>query len=90
MHRALKQLPILGDTMFTLLADLAADCGKEQGELAYTRKSALMEEACGLVIEELKARQLSDSESDFLLDHGPVVQTKIKDTRIRDINVWIE
>ena len=49
-----------------------------------------MEEACRLVIEELKAQQLSNSGSDFLLDHGPVVQAKIKDARIRDINVWVE
>ena len=90
MHRALKQLPILGDTLFRLFSDLAADCGKEQGEAAHTRKSGLMEEACRLVIEELKAQQLSDSESDFLLDHGPVVQAKIKETRIRDMNVWVE
>jgi hypothetical protein len=90
MHRAMKQLPILGETMYRLFSDLAADYGKEQGETAHTRKSGLMEEACGLVIEELKAQQLSDSESDFLLDHGPIVQTKIRDIRIRDINVWAE
>jgi hypothetical protein len=90
MHRAMKQLPILGETMYRLFFDLAADCGKEQEETAHTRKSGLMEEACRLVIEALKAQQLSDSESDFLLDHGPIVQTKIKDTRIRNMNVWVE
>jgi hypothetical protein len=90
MHKALKQLPILGETMYRLFSDLAVDSGKGQGEAVHARKSALMEEACRLVIEELKVQQLSDSESDFLLDHGPIVQTKIKDTRIRDMNVWIE
>lgn len=90
MHRAVKQLPILGDAMYTLFSDLVDDCGEEQGEVIYTRKSGLMEEACGYVIEELRRQRLSDSESGFLLDHGPIVQTKIKDARIRDINVWVD
>jgi len=90
MHKALKQLLILGDTMFGLFSDLTADYRKEEGETAHTRKSGLMEEACRLVIEELKAQRLSESRSDFLLDHGPIVQAKIKDTRIRDMNVWVE
>jgi hypothetical protein len=90
MHKAVKQLPILGDTMDRLFSDLVADCAKEQQEIVHIRKSDLMEEACRLVIEELKRQRLSDSGSDFLLDHGPVVQTKIKDARIRDMNVWVE
>ena len=90
MHRAMKQLPILGDTTYRLFSELAVDCGEASKELAYTSKSGLMEEACRLVIEELKRQQLSDSESDFLLEHGPVVQAKIKDDRIRGMNVWVE
>jgi hypothetical protein len=90
MHRAVRELPILGDEVYSLLSDLVADCGEKPGEGIHTRKSDLMEETCRLVIEELKKQRLSDSGSDFLLDHGPVVQAKIKDTRIRDMNVWVE
>ena len=90
MHRAVMQLPILGDAMYRLFADLVADCGKEQEEFFHTRKSDLMEEVCRSVIKELKRQQLSDSGSDFLLDHGPFVQAKIKDTWTRDMNVWVE
>jgi hypothetical protein len=90
MHRALKQLPILGDTMYGLFSDLTAGYGEVSGGVPHTRKSGLMEEACRSVIEELKRQRLSDSESDFLLDHGPIVQTRIRDARIREMNVWIE
>jgi len=37
-----------------------------------------MEEMARLVIEELRKDGLSDFESDFLLDHGPIVQAKIR------------
>jgi hypothetical protein len=90
MHRAVKQLPILGDTIYKLLDDLVTDPGEEQGEAIYARKGGLMEEACGLVIGELKRRRLSDSGSGFLLDHGPIVHAKIKDAVIRAMNVWVE
>jgi hypothetical protein len=90
MHRALKQLPTLGETVHGLFSDLVADYGKGQEEYVHTRKSDLIEAVCRLVTGELKRQQLSDSRSDFLLDHGPIVQTKIKDVRIRDMNVWIE
>ena len=42
------------------------------------------------IISELKRQNLSDAESDFLLEHGPVVQQKIKDEQIKQINVWLE
>jgi hypothetical protein len=90
MHRAVKQLPILGDAIYELFDDLVADPGEKQGEVIYAEKGGLMEEACGLVIGELKRQRLSDSGSDFLLDHGPIVQTKIEDARIRSMNVWVE
>jgi hypothetical protein len=76
--------------MYRLFSDLVADCGEGSKEIGQTRKGSLMEEACRSVIEELKRQRLSDSGSDFLLDHGPIVQRKIKDARIRDINVWVE
>jgi hypothetical protein len=42
-----------------------------------------------MIIAELKAEDLTDSSSTFLLDHGPIIQSKIKDEKLRERNVWI-
>ncbi len=90
MHRAMKQLPVLGDIIYGLFSELVAVSGYGTEKSDYARKNSIIEEICGCIIGELKRQQLSDSKSDFLLDHGPAVQTKIKDTRMRDMNVWVE
>ena len=90
MHRALRGLPVLGDTAYELFLDLVTKHEHESGEAICKKKIDCMEEMARLVIEELRKDGLSDSESDFLLDHGPIVQAKIKDARIRDMNVWVE
>lgn len=41
-------------------------------------------------VGELRTQGLTDSCSDFLQDHGPLVQMRIKDSRIKAMNVWIE
>jgi hypothetical protein len=90
MHSALRGLPVLGDISYELFLDLVTAHEHESGEAMYKKKSDCMEEMAGLVIEELRKEGLSNSESDFLLDHGPIVQAKIKDARLRDMNVWVE
>ena len=90
MHRALKTLPILGNTVFELLFRLfdATEPGAEN--LKYERNNNLIEQVCLCVIQELQREGLSNSISDFLLDHGPQVQLKIEDPMIRKIPVWLE
>ncbi|MBI2857021.1 MAG: DUF4037 domain-containing protein [Chloroflexi bacterium] len=83
MHRAVKELPILGETTHRLLSEIANAYG-------YMKKTPLIEEACANLIAELRRQGLSDSPSDFFLDHGPVVQGKIQDRELRSANVWIE
>jgi len=83
MHRAMKSLPILGDQIHQLVTDLVATHD-------YNRKAILMEETSQVLIGQLRQGNLSDSESDFLLDHGPIVQSKIQDSQLRSIDVWIE
>jgi hypothetical protein len=56
----------------------------------YPKKSILIEDICRLIIERLRNEGLSDSKSDFLLDHGPVIQSKINDPRLRQRNVWVD
>lgn len=88
MHRALKELPILGNTIYKLFCDLVNTHEMAVGQGIYERKSHLMEETCRHIIEELWKQGLSDSESDFLFDHGPVIQSRIQDPQVRGLNVW--
>lgn len=90
IHRAMKKLPILGEGIYKLFSDLVTAHEVESGEGIYERKIFLMEEACRYIIEELRRQGLSDSGSDFLLDHGPLVQRRVKDPQIKDINVWVD
>ncbi len=90
MHRAMRSLPCLGDTIHKLLSDLVSAYNGCVVGTVYDRKSCLMEEVCQLIIKELRREALSDSLSDFLLDHGPAVQSKIQDPRIRGIDVWAD
>ena len=83
MHRAMKDLPILGERVHQLISDLVTTHDHNQ-------KEQLMEETSQILIAQLRQDGLSDSSSDFLLDHGPIVQNKIEDSQIRSIDVWAE
>lgn len=82
MHKAVKELPILGSFIYEKLNELV-------GVHDYEVKSEIIEEVCANIIEEFKRQRLSNSTSDFLLNHGPVIQKKIKDPALRKRNVWI-
>jgi hypothetical protein len=90
MHRAMKDLPVLGKTLYTVFTDLAAIEVSDSGKNFYKRKYELMEIICGHITTELGEQKLSDSNSSFLLDHGPAIQNKINDPYIRSLDVWIE
>ena len=83
MHRALKELPILGEVVYKLLLDIVLSYGHGQ-------KSRLMDETCAHILEELRRQDLSNLTSKYLLDHGPVVQRKIKDKELRKVDVRLE
>ena len=83
MHRAVKSLPLLGREIHSGIEDLIT-CRD------YPKKSRLIEDICRLIIEALREEGLSDSPSDFLLDHGPVIQRKISDPPLRQRNVWVD
>jgi hypothetical protein len=90
MHRAMKELPILGETVRQALGNLVTVHEEDLEGTIYERKSRLMEGISQLIIEELRRQGLSDSPSDFLLNHGPEVQSRIRDPHIRGIDVWAE
>ena len=86
----MQRLPILGDTLYKLLLVLVTIHEVEEGERVYQRKIELIEEASQYIIEELRKEGISDSASDFLLDHGPAIQSQIQDPQIKSLNIWIE
>ena len=72
MHRALKDLPVLGKAEYKLVADLMDKDNVRE-------KSAIIEKICSKIIDELKLEGLSDSNSDFLLDHASSIHSRIAD-----------
>lgn len=83
MHRSVKALPRLGQEAYSRIENLIT-CKD------VTKKSMLIEDISGLIIETLRHEGLSDSPSDFLLDHGPVIQSRITEPRLRQRNVWVD
>lgn len=82
MHRALRDLPILGKALHAKMLLLVTDTSNQV-------KAELMGDICGNLINELQCQGLSDSSSSFLLDHGPLVQAQIKDKQLNQANVWV-
>ena len=90
MHRAMRDLPILGSAFYSPIFNLVTIKEGTSEETMYERKGRLIEEMCQTVIQELRREGLSDSPSDFLLDHGPAVQRLIDDPQMKAMNVWAE
>ena len=90
MHRAMRELPRLGNLIHGLCSDLATAHIAEPGQKGYARKNALMEVICQHIVGELKRQELTDADRDFLLDHGSQVQGRIQDPRLKNMNVWSE
>ncbi|MCK5162535.1 MAG: DUF4037 domain-containing protein [Desulfobacula sp.] len=80
-HRAVRELGSLGKLIHENISQiiLANDDMK---------KRDIIENMCSSIIIELKSQGVSDSKSNFLLDHGLAVQTKIKDANLQKRDVW--
>jgi len=76
LHRATGQLPILGGEIHERVTTLIKTADSDE-------KIAIIEGLCRRIIGELQRQGLSDSDSHFLLDHGPVVQAGIRDPGLR-------
>lgn len=83
MHRALKGLPILGELIHSNISSLIGSTD-DDGKVIFA------EEICATIIEELQKEGLTDSSSSFLLDHGPIIQSKIRNNALREGNVWLD
>lgn len=51
-------------------------------------KRRIIDAICKSIIEELRAEGLSESDSPFLLDHGPEVHARIASPALRELNLW--
>jgi hypothetical protein len=76
LHLAVRELPVLGSEIHRLAAALL-----ESGESG--QKAGIMEEIAVLLADELRRQGLSDSPSEFLLDHASLVQEKIAEPQLR-------
>lgn len=86
MHKGLYNLPILGQKVYELIEQLIVLNGSEKLNCDYDKKMELLNIICGYIVSELSKQQLSDSKSEFLLDHAVVIQNKISDDQIRYYN----
>jgi hypothetical protein len=82
MYRALGTLPMQGETINDAIVELMVSSDPQT-------KLPIVEKICTTIIDMLREQGLTDSSSDFLLDHGPQVQSRIRDSAIRERNVWI-
>ncbi|PSH03476.1 MAG: hypothetical protein CXZ00_12190 [Acidobacteria bacterium] len=82
IHRAIRDLPILGAYMYETISDLV----KEHDYQVKVQRIEAMSQA---LISELKRQNLTDHFSDFLLDHAPVIQQRIQDRSLRERHVSI-
>lgn len=82
-HRSLKTLPILGQEVAMYMDGFIS--------ASEVRASAqIIEKISAVIIEELQKEGLTNSKSDFLLDHGPEIQSRIKDEKLRRLPLWSE
>lgn len=76
VHRAVKDLPLLGQWAHSVVSDLVAPADLKE-------KPPMIEVACAVIIRELRSEGLTDSPSDFLLDHAYSVHSRIGDADLR-------
>jgi hypothetical protein len=81
MHRGLLGLPILGKQLYQKSQQLMTTADPDE-------KENIIEEICRMIVSELQNQKMSKSDSTFLLDHGPMVQSHIRDENLRQRNVW--
>ena len=80
-HRAVRSLEILDEFMYSKINELIKTD-------EHKAKISIIEHITAEIINELQAQGLSDSKSDFLLDHCPSIHSKIRDGKLKDRSVW--
>lgn len=83
-HRALKQLPILGNEVATILQDIAESTVKDR------MNEGRIENICKMIIAQLRSEGLTSSSDTFLLPHGYEVTKRIKNEDLRAEDPWVK
>ena len=81
LSRGLAGLPRLGDFMEEMVTALVLSGTPDA-------KRHIIDVICETIIEELRAEGLSESNSPFLLDHGPEIHARIANPALRKMNLW--
>lgn len=89
MHRGMRELPLLGPSCYQSLADLCAGTDSV-ADASFAGRERIIEEISARVITHLTGEGLSDSDSDFLLDHAYAVQATIENQALRNLPVMME
>ncbi|CCK78671.1 MULTISPECIES: DUF4037 domain-containing protein [Desulfobacula] len=80
-HRAVRELSILGESIYENITQLLF----VNDEI---KKNKIIENSCAQIINEIKNQGMSESKSDFLLEHGIEVQKRIQDIKLRERDAW--
>ena len=89
MHRGMRELPVLGAPCYQSLADLCAEAD-QAADATFAARERIIEEISVSIIARLTIEGLSDSDSDFLLDHAHAVQATIENQALRSLPVMME
>lgn len=81
MHRGVRDLAILGEPVARMIDDLVRETSKDE-------QAKRIEEISGLLVAELRREGLSNSSSDYLLDHAFAVHSLIRDEKLRE-RFWV-
>ena len=74
-----------GEHLISHTLDMLADIS---GTKKLSDNIPIIESICSLIIDILIKDGLTDSASDFLLDHAPVIQQKIENEYLRNMVPW--
>lgn len=83
-----KQLPILGKELSPYIGELLANNDELIPEKKdWKSQQDIMSLICQKIIKELQNQDISDSEELFLIDHVPLILTRITDLKFRN-HLW--
>ncbi len=88
-HRGVSQLPVLGAEAASCVTALAG-LDLRQGARMESTAGELVESLCCAVAARLRAEGLSTADGDWLLEHGPSVQSRIETPELRRMPVMLE
>ncbi len=85
-HRGLLNLSLMGEETYQELNSLAlSSLTEKENYIVFTA-----ENLCKKLADYFRENGMSESDSDFLLDHAPQILQKCKEESIRNSNPWLE